>query len=64
VVPRKKINFDAVHACLDTICVKCGHRITPDKIERVDWERQKCPACGEVFEAANKKVRSRPWDMR
>jgi uncharacterized protein (UPF0212 family) len=50
VMPRKKIDLAAVRACLDTICPKCGHRITPDKIVRVDWERQKCPVCGEIFE--------------
>jgi len=52
VVPRKKINLNAVRACLDRVCAKCGFRITPDKIVRVDWERQRCPACGEVFEAS------------
>lgn len=50
-VPRKKINMEAVLAHIDTICPKCGYRITPDKIVRVDWERQRCPECGDVFEA-------------
>jgi uncharacterized protein (UPF0212 family) len=49
-MPRQKIDLAAVRACLDTICPQCGHRITPDKIVRVDFERQKCPACGEIFE--------------
>lgn len=57
-VPRKKINLDAVLACLDKACPKCGYRITPDKIVRVDWKRQRCPACGEVFEARKKSGRT------
>ena len=52
VVPRKKINFESVRASLERTCMKCGYKITPDKIVRVDWERQKCPACGEVFEVS------------
>jgi predicted RNA-binding Zn-ribbon protein involved in translation (DUF1610 family) len=53
-MPRSKKNDLAkVMACLDTICPKCGHRITPDRIVRVDFEDQKCPACGEVFDPKN-----------
>ena len=51
IVPRKKINLDAVRAALQRTCAKCGYKITPNKIIRVDWERQKCPACGEIFKA-------------
>lgn len=55
-VPRKKVNLEAVRACLEKSCPKCGYRITPDKIVRVDWERQRCPECGEVFEAIGSKI--------
>jgi predicted Zn-ribbon and HTH transcriptional regulator len=41
---RKKIDLDAVRAYLDIVCRKCGYKITPDKIQRVDSERVKCPA--------------------
>jgi hypothetical protein len=49
---RKRINLEAVRACLDTVCRKCGHKIPPDKIQRIDSARVKCPACGEAFEAS------------
>jgi uncharacterized protein (UPF0212 family) len=55
-MPRQKIDLAVVRACLDTICPKCGQRITPNKIVRVDFERQKCPACGEVFEATRGRM--------
>lgn len=48
---RQKIKLDAVRACLDIVCTKCANKITPDKIQRIDSERVKCPACGEVFDA-------------
>jgi hypothetical protein len=35
-MPRKpKIDLDGVRACLDTICPKCGHRITPADVKLV-----------------------------
>ena len=48
---NKKIDFEKVWASLDTTCPKCGRTITPAEVRRVDFERQKCPPCGEVFEA-------------
>jgi ribosomal protein S27AE len=48
-VSRKKINLEKVLASLDTICPKCGKVITPAEVQRVDFERMKCPACGELF---------------
>jgi hypothetical protein len=46
---KQKINVEKVRACLDTICPKCGYRITPVEIQRVDFERMKCPQCAEIF---------------
>jgi predicted RNA-binding Zn-ribbon protein involved in translation (DUF1610 family) len=52
-MPRKqKINLDKVRACLDTVCTKCGHRIPPAEVQRIDFTRVKCPACGELFVAS------------
>jgi hypothetical protein len=49
-MPRKqKIDLDGVQACLDTICPKCGHRIPPAEVMRIDFNSVKCPACGEAF---------------
>jgi len=56
-MPRKqKIDLDKVRACLDTVCTKCGHRIPPAEVQRIDFTSVKCPACGEVFVAAPAKV--------
>jgi predicted RNA-binding Zn-ribbon protein involved in translation (DUF1610 family) len=41
-----------VLAFLDTICPKCGKAITPAEMQRIDFERMKCPACGELFGTA------------
>jgi predicted RNA-binding Zn-ribbon protein involved in translation (DUF1610 family) len=46
---RKKINLEKVLASLDTLCPKCGKVITPAEMQRIDFERMKCPACGELF---------------
>jgi ribosomal protein S27AE len=49
-MPRKqKINMEKVLACQDTVCPKCGHRIPPAEVQRIDFTRVKCPACGEAF---------------
>ena len=49
-MPRgKKIDLNAVLACLDTVCRKCGKTITPPQVQRIDFERMKCPACGDMF---------------
>jgi predicted RNA-binding Zn-ribbon protein involved in translation (DUF1610 family) len=45
----RKINLEKVQASLDTICPKCGKSISPAEVQRVDFERMKCPACGERF---------------
>jgi predicted RNA-binding Zn-ribbon protein involved in translation (DUF1610 family) len=46
---RKKINLEKVLASLDAVCPKCGKLITPAEMQRIDFERMKCPACGELF---------------
>jgi predicted RNA-binding Zn-ribbon protein involved in translation (DUF1610 family) len=46
---RKKIDLKKVLECLNTTCPSCGYPITPAEVVRIDFERQKCPKCGEVF---------------
>jgi len=53
-VSRKKINLEKVLASLDTMCPKCGKVITPAEVQRVDFERMKCPACGVLFTQGGK----------
>jgi hypothetical protein len=49
-MPRKpKIDLATVRACLDTVCAKCGHHIPPAEVQRVDFDQQKRPKCGETF---------------
>jgi ribosomal protein S27AE len=48
-MPRNKIDRKKVLTCLEAVCPKCQHVITPAQVQRVDFERMKCPACGEVF---------------
>jgi hypothetical protein len=49
-MPHKpKINLEKVRAALDTVCPKCGRRIPPAEVQRIDFTRVKCPACGEAF---------------
>ncbi len=48
-VGKQKINLENVRACLDTVCPKCGRRITLAEVQRIDSTRVKCPACGEKF---------------
>jgi predicted RNA-binding Zn-ribbon protein involved in translation (DUF1610 family) len=49
-MPRKpKINLEKVRAALDTLCPKCGKTIPPAEVQRIDFTRVKCPACGEAF---------------
>jgi predicted RNA-binding Zn-ribbon protein involved in translation (DUF1610 family) len=49
-LPRsRKINLEKVRASLNTTCPKCGATITPDLVERLDFERMECPKCGERF---------------
>jgi ribosomal protein S27AE len=54
-MPRNKIDLQKVLAAMDTTCPECGCSITPAEIQRVDFERMRCPKCGQVFDAA--KVR-------
>ena len=52
-MPRaRKTNLEKVLASLDTICPKCKKIITPAETQRIDFERMKCPACGELFGTA------------
>jgi len=49
-MPRaRKINLAKVLASLDTICPKYEKIITPAEMQRIDFEKMKCPACGEQF---------------
>jgi predicted RNA-binding Zn-ribbon protein involved in translation (DUF1610 family) len=48
-VSRKRVDIKKVRASLDTTCPKCGKIITPAEMQRIDFERMKCPACGERF---------------
>ena len=50
-VTKKKIDLAAVLRHLNSTCPKCGYTITPAEIVRIDFERQRCPKCGAVFEA-------------
>jgi hypothetical protein len=45
----RKINLEKVLASLNTICPKCEKVITPAEMQRVDFERMKCPASAELF---------------
>jgi hypothetical protein len=44
-----KINLEKVLACQDTTCPKCGSRIPPAEVQRIDFTRVRCPACCEAF---------------
>jgi len=56
-MPRKqKINLETVKAALNTVCPKCGCRITPDRIRRIDFERVECPEYGERFVAEKRRA--------
>jgi len=48
---RKKINLAEVMKALDAVCPKCGRRIPPAEIRRVDFTSMRCPGCGEIFDA-------------
>jgi predicted RNA-binding Zn-ribbon protein involved in translation (DUF1610 family) len=48
-VSRKKVNIAKALASLNTSCPKCGKVITPAETQRIDFERMKCPVCGEIF---------------
>jgi len=54
-MPRKqKIDLEKVRACLDTVCTRCGHRIPPAEVQRIDFTSVRCPACGETFVAGTR----------
>jgi len=48
---KQKINRAKVQAALDTLCPKCGYSIPPEQIRRVDFDKMRCPSCGENFTA-------------
>jgi predicted RNA-binding Zn-ribbon protein involved in translation (DUF1610 family) len=48
-VSKRKIDLATFMKSLDTVCTECGRVITPPKIVRVSFDRQKCPGCGSVF---------------
>jgi ribosomal protein S27AE len=33
----------------ETVCPKCGSRIPPAEVQRIDFTRVRCPPCGEAF---------------
>jgi predicted RNA-binding Zn-ribbon protein involved in translation (DUF1610 family) len=50
-MPRsRKIDREKVMASLVTVCTKCGHRIEPADVQRVNFHEIKCPACGLRFD--------------
>ncbi len=54
---KNKINLEKVMAALNTTCPSCGYSISPAEIVRIDFERMKCPKCGEIFAAKSQVVR-------
>jgi hypothetical protein len=48
-VRAKNINLEKVFASLDAERPKCGKKISPAEVRRIDFERMECPACGERF---------------
>jgi ribosomal protein S27AE len=55
-MPRKqKISCEKVLAALNTICPECGYSIPPAEIRRVDFDKMKCPKCGEIFTTTPKR---------
>ena len=34
---------------IDAVCPKCGKAISPAEVQRIDFERIECSACGERF---------------
>ena len=54
---KNKVNLAKVLASLNTTCPECGYSIVPSEIVRIDFERQKCPKCGEIFDAKSESVR-------
>lgn len=58
-MPRSsKIDMAKVMAALDKVCPKCGRTITPAEVRRIDFDRMKCPACGEVFVPIKRRSRT------
>jgi ribosomal protein L37AE/L43A len=51
----RKINLETVQASLDTTCPKCEKVIPPAEMQRIDFERLKCPGCGELFAQGGKR---------
>jgi ribosomal protein L37AE/L43A len=45
----RRINLDKVQASLDAVCPKCGKKISPAEVRRVDFQNIICPVCGERF---------------
>jgi DNA-directed RNA polymerase subunit RPC12/RpoP len=57
-MPRsRKIDREKVMASLGSVCPKCGHRIDPADIQRVNFYEIRCPACGLCFDPAQKRPR-------
>ena len=53
---KNKINLTKVLAAMNTTCPSCGYSISKAEIVRLDFERQKCPKCGVVFEPTKPTV--------
>jgi hypothetical protein len=45
----RKINLKKVLASLDVVCSKCGKKISPAEVRRIDFDRMECPTRGEKF---------------
>jgi predicted RNA-binding Zn-ribbon protein involved in translation (DUF1610 family) len=57
-MPRSRtIDMEKVLACMDTVCPKCGRRISPAEVQRIDFTRVRCPACGEALSRASAEGR-------
>jgi ribosomal protein S27AE len=46
---KNKVNLKKVLASLNTLCPLCGCSISPAEVLRIDFDRMRCPNCGEIF---------------
>ena len=52
---RGKFDIEKIRASLFTLCPNCGHKITPEEMQRLDSERMRCPVCDSIFVPHSKK---------
>jgi predicted Zn finger-like uncharacterized protein len=48
---RRKLDREQILASMNVKCPLCGAQLPPNKQMRIDFERMRCPDCGEVFKA-------------